>query len=112
MAKKICALCGCKLYSETTTKHHLIPRSIFKDDANGFSNEGQIKVHHFCHAFIHILFSNPELATKYNTVAKLRQIPEVQKLRRFMNESRTEYYIRSPKSCVYLKYVIHNKINN
>ena len=54
-------------------KHHLIPRS------KKGSKKGTVKCCISCGKMVHKLFSNKDLAKKYDTVEKLLSHPDVQK---------------------------------
>lgn len=57
-----CAICDRVIEIGFVTRHHLIPKSEYIKGTNK-----TIKVHHLCHAIIHALFTNEELASKYCT---------------------------------------------
>lgn len=72
--KEICPLCKRPL-ENNKSRHHLVPRSKKKYYKNNgkFVRHNIIVLHLVCHHAIHSLFSEKDLATKYNTIEKLLQ---------------------------------------
>jgi hypothetical protein len=70
-AVEICPLCEREIPASQRDEHHLVPR------LKG-GKETQ-HLHRICHRQIHALFSEQELASKYNTVEALLEHPEIQK---------------------------------
>ena len=69
----ICPLCERETPREYWHKHHLIPKQ------KGGSKKGTVLCCQACGAQVHMLFTNKELAKKYNTVETLLAHPLMQK---------------------------------
>lgn len=67
----ICAICDRIIIPGMESKHHLIPKS------KGGAYQDYVFVHEICHKQIHALFDEKQLATCYNTVAKLKEHKDV-----------------------------------
>ena len=74
-----CPLCDREIPPAQSDDHHLVPRL----------KGGKVTtaMHRVCHRQIHALFSEAELAQKYNTVEALLEVPEIQK---FVNWVKTK----------------------
>ena len=77
----ICAICG---REETLTRHHLIPRTRHHNKRNKREFERVvvrqvIGICRTCHSQIHALLSEKELEREFNTAAKLKAHPGVEK---------------------------------
>ncbi len=77
----ICALCG---REERLTRHHLIPRTRHHNKRNKreFDRETvkeTVGLCRPCHSQVHALFTEKELEREWNTLAKIREHPEVAK---------------------------------
>ena len=68
----ICPLCTRVVPNDSRHKHHLIPRS------KKGKHKGTILLCASCGYMVHKLFTNKDLAKKYNTVEKLLNHPDVQ----------------------------------
>lgn len=66
-----CPLCERPIPKPVQDKHHLVPRL-----KGGTETE---MMHRICHRQIHALFSEAELAQRYNTVDALLTHPDIQK---------------------------------
>jgi hypothetical protein len=66
-----CPLCSRPLAPGTYNDHHLVPKSK--------KGKETVRLHKFCHANIHAIFTDRELANTYNTIAALLTHPDVQK---------------------------------
>ena len=77
----ICPICRRAVPPAFQERHHLIPRSLAK--RNKYAKEEKptetIDVCITCGDQIHKLFTEKELADKYNTLDKLLATPEIQK---------------------------------
>lgn len=78
-----CPLCGRPIPSSQRDKHHLVPR------LKG-GKETQV-MHRICHRQIHALFSETELATRYNTAEALLEHPEIQKFVAWVKKRPDDY---------------------
>ena len=67
----VCPLCGREIPPAQSDEHHLTPRLKGGKETTA--------LHRVCHRQIHALFSEAELAQKYNTVDALLEVPEIQK---------------------------------
>lgn len=99
MKRKICKLCDLPIEPGLQRLHHLTPRQLKRQ----YGNTGKIKVHVFCHAMIHVFFSNLELAENYNTIAKLKDNPIIQRFRSFIRNSPTLFYLNSQYATKFVK---------
>ena len=75
----MCPLCEREIPPSQSDDHHLVPRLKGGKETTA--------MHRVCHRQIHALFSEAELAKKYNTVEALLAVPEVQK---FVNWVKTK----------------------
>lgn len=81
-----CPLCGrIMIEGVSTDKHHLIPKSKKGKDTH--------LVHLVCHRKIHSLFTEKELATKYNTFEKLKEHEEIIKFIEWVKNKDPEFVI-------------------
>lgn len=71
VATPICPLCGREIPPDQSDDHHLVPRMK--------GGKKTTALHRVCHRHIHALFSETELAQKYNTVESLLEVPGIQK---------------------------------
>jgi len=69
--QQICPLCGRPIPPANLDKHHLVPKA-----EGGKKTQG---LHRICHRQIHALFSETELARRYNTVEALLEHEAMQK---------------------------------
>jgi 5-methylcytosine-specific restriction endonuclease McrA len=65
----VCGLCGREIPKHLVQAHHMIPKS------KG-GKQTQL-LHSICHRQIHALFTENELATKFNTLEALLQNPDI-----------------------------------
>jgi hypothetical protein len=75
----VCPLCAREIPPDQIDEHHLIPRLKGGKETTA--------MHRICHRHIHALFSESELAKKYNTVEALLEVPGIQK---FVNWVKTK----------------------
>jgi hypothetical protein len=75
----LCPLCNREIPPSQSDEHHLVPRLKGGRETTA--------LHRVCHRQIHALFSESELAQKYNTVEALLEVPEIQK---FVNWVKTK----------------------
>jgi hypothetical protein len=85
-----CPLCTRLIPPAQQDKHHLIPK------LKG-GTETQV-LHRICHRQLHALFTEPELAQKYNTVEALLTHPEVVKFVAWVRSKPPEFYESSKRS--------------
>jgi len=69
----VCELCEREVPPGRRMKHHLVPKH------KGGNKGPTIAVCGACGSQIHKLFTNKELAVKYNTLAALKATPEIRK---------------------------------
>lgn len=68
----ICGLCGRAIPPHARQSvHHLVPK------LKGGKGGPTALLHEICHRKIHATFSEGELARRYNTLALLRDVPEI-----------------------------------
>lgn len=67
---KICPLCGREIPTSQREEHHLVPKLK--------GGKKTVAMHRICHRTIHALFSESELATRYNSVEALLEHSSVQ----------------------------------
>jgi 5-methylcytosine-specific restriction endonuclease McrA len=82
-ADELCPLCGRRLGDKNLDRHHLIPRL-----KGGKRTE---LMHIVCHRKIHSVFSESELANKYNTVDALLEHEEIQKFVKWVKNRPIDY---------------------
>lgn len=63
-----CPMCERDIPPRLMTDHHLVPQS-----CGGKNGKNKVEVCTACHSQIHLLFTNKELASKVDTIAKLRK---------------------------------------
>jgi len=78
-----CPLCERPIPKSQRDSHHLVPRV-----KGGRDTE---YLHRICHRQIHALFSESELAKKYNTVDSLLENDEVKKFVRWVRGRPTDF---------------------
>ena len=87
MDDQTCVLCGRELgTSETTSKHHLIPKS------KGGRYSETILIHNICHQKIHSVFTEKELQQQYNTVEALKKHEAIQKFIKWVSKKNPDFY--------------------
>lgn len=86
----VCPICDRDIPASQQDKHHLVPK------AKG-GKETQL-MHRICHRQIHALFTEAELAQKYNTAEALLEHPEVQKFVAWVKRKPPEFYETSKMS--------------
>lgn len=77
---------------EDADRHHLIPRQ------KGGKKGPCVDIHRFCHTKIHSIFTNAELAKKYNTVEALRAHPDIAKFIEWVKEKPSSFYMKNSES--------------
>lgn len=88
-ALDICPLCGRSL-GQKREKHHLVPRLKGGRDT--------VTLHPICHRKIHSLFTEAELARTLNTVASLRQHPDIAGFIKWLDGKPADFYRRTEAS--------------
>jgi hypothetical protein len=82
----VCAICE---REETLTRHHLIPRTRHRNKRNKRDFDRAVVrqvvgICRPCHSQIHEVLSEKQLEREFNTVAKLKQHPEIAKFARWV----------------------------
>ncbi len=90
LADLICPICNRLIPESQKDAHHLIPKS-----RGGKTTE---YLHRICHRQIHALFSETELATKFNTAPALQEHPEMQRFIHWVKSKPNHFYEKSRKS--------------
>jgi hypothetical protein len=88
----ICPLCDREMESEDESRHHLVP--VHKGGAKG----DLATIHKFCHTKVHSIFTNSELASRFNTIEKLRDHPEVQKFIEWVRNKPSSFYMKNSQA--------------
>ncbi len=88
--KKICALCGREV--SKLTEHHLTP----KEYGGKNSNTAMLCVP--CHKQVHALFTNKELAVKFNLIEKLKNNEKIIRYLKFIEKHPGDSPIQIKKS--------------
>ena len=91
-ALAVCALCDRIMESEDESRHHLVP--VHKGGAKGET----ATIHRFCHTKIHSIFTNGELASHFDTIAKLREHPEVQSFVEWVSNKPSSFYMKNSQA--------------
>lgn len=86
----ICPLCDRAIPESQKDAHHLIPKS-----KGGKKTEF---LHRICHKQVHALFTETELAVKFNTAEGLRTHPEMQKFIVWVKNKPNDFYEKTRKS--------------
>lgn len=86
----ICELCNRNV--SVITKHHLIPL------AKGGKKFNTIHLCTACHTQIHALFTNRELASRYNSLQSLKNDIRIIKFLRFIKDIPGDSYVYIKKS--------------
>lgn len=82
-----CELCTRELVpGPSIDEHHLIPK------LKGGRKGPKVTIHKVCHAKIHSLFTEAELARVYNTVEKLLEHPDIQNFVNWVKKKHPEFY--------------------
>jgi hypothetical protein len=80
----ICPLCDREIPADQKDEHHLVPR---------LKGGRETKfLHRICHRQIHALFTEAELARRYNTVEALLENEEIQKFVRWVKTKPPGFY--------------------
>lgn len=86
----LCPLCGREIPDSQKDDHHLVPKL-----KGGKETE---TMHRICHRQIHALFTEAELAQKYNTAEALLEHPEIQKFVEWVQKKPDDFYQSSKMS--------------
>lgn len=87
---KVCPICDRPIPESQKDAHHLIPKS-----KGGKTTE---YLHRICHRQIHALFTETELAVKFNTAAALQEHPQLQRFIRWVKLKPNHFYEKTRKS--------------
>lgn len=82
---RLCPLCQRKIPPHLESRHHLTPK------LRGGKNGPIAILHKICHGKIHSLFSETELARRYNTIELLLKHEEIQKFVRWIQKRPIDY---------------------
>lgn len=86
----ICPICDRLIPQSQKDAHHLVPKS-----KGGKTTE---YLHRICHKQIHALFTETELAQKYNHAQILREHPEMKKFIGWVQSKPNSFYEKTRKS--------------
>jgi hypothetical protein len=78
--QKPCGLCGRPFAPARLTRHHCLPKS------KGGTHEDVEMICPQCHGMVHATYTNGTLASRYPTLAQLRQAPELEKFLRWVRK--------------------------
>ena len=84
--ENICPLCERNMPDKEKSKHHLIPAS------EGGKHTKTVVIHRMCHQKIHSVFTEEEMALKYNSIEKLLEHEEVIKFISWIKKKPDDYY--------------------
>jgi hypothetical protein len=89
-APEVCPLCGRDIPSEQRDEHHLTPKV----------KGGRVTkhMHRICHRQIHALFSEAELARRYNSVEALLEHEDVRKFVAWVKSKPGDFIERTKRS--------------
>ena len=87
---EVCPLCERAIPPAQLDEHHLVPKL-----KGGRKTVG---LHRICHRQIHALFSEAELAQRYNTAETLLTHPEIQRFVQWVKSKPDDFYERSKLS--------------
>ena len=88
-ADPACALCG-RAFGDRIEKHHLVPRLK--------GGTGTVPLHPICHKKIHSLFTESELATRFNTIAALADHPDMAAFIKWVQKRPADFHKRTRKA--------------
>jgi hypothetical protein len=91
MEKTPCPLCGREL-ADPTARHNLIPLS------QGGSGENTLLLHKVCHAKVHSLFNEKELARTYSSMEKILENEDILKFVGWIKKKPLDFYDGSMKA--------------
>ena len=77
---KICPLCQREIPAELESRHHLTPR------LRGGTHGPIAILHSACHSKIHAVFTETELARRFNTIERILTRPEMQTFVRWIQK--------------------------
>lgn len=86
----VCPICGRSIPKAQQDAHHFVPKS-----KGGKATE---MLHRICHRQIHALFTETELARRYNTVEALLAHPEMARFVEWVRTKPDDFYERTHKS--------------
>ena len=79
-----CPLCGREMVEGPSVDlHHLVPKSK--------KGKETVLLHLICHRKIHSLLSEKEIATKYNTIAKLQEHEDIKTFIEWVSKKNPEF---------------------
>lgn len=84
----VCSICDRGMVAGISAdEHHWIPQ------AKGGKKGPKSLIHRMCHSKIHSLWSETELARKFNTPEIIRAAPEMQEFLTFIKSKRPDFYM-------------------
>lgn len=86
----LCPVCGRSIPPSQRDAHHLVPKSR--------GGRETAWLHRICHRQLHALFSEGELASRYNHVEALLAQPEVQRFAQWVKTKPDDFFERTRKS--------------
>ena len=86
----VCPLCGRQIPSSQRDAHHLVPKSR--------GGRETAWLHRICHRQLHALFSEGELASRYNHVDALLAHPDVLRFVQWVRSKPPDFHERTRKS--------------
>lgn len=99
----ICELCERPLVITPLTRHHLIPQTRHKNKKNKRDfNRTDVKSRiailcKLCHKHIHSVISEKEMERQFNTIAQLKEHPEVKKFVEWVTNKPDGFSVKSRK---------------
>ena len=86
-SETICPLCKRTIdHPMDANRHHLLPRS------KGGKNGEVVILHRICHQKIHSVFTEKELAEKYNTIEALLKTDQIRKFVKWVEKKPSGFY--------------------
>jgi hypothetical protein len=86
----ICPLCDRHIPPAQRDAHHLVPKS--------HRGTETVILHRICHRQIHALFTETELARRFNTIDELKNHEEMLRFIQWVKQKPDEFFERSRKS--------------
>ncbi len=88
----VCPLCEREIPPALESRHHLVPK--LKGGAHG----PVAILHRICHTKIHTSLSEAEIAQHYDTIAKLREHPEIRRFIAWIAKRPIDHQSRNRRS--------------
>ncbi|MGV3613693.1 MAG: hypothetical protein ACO1SV_00035 [Fimbriimonas sp.] len=87
-----CALCDRTV--STVTRHHLLPKSVGRRQGRKIADLPTVDLCSACHRQLHVLYDNKRLAGELDSVATLREQPEMQRFLVWVRKQPPERAVR------------------